>query len=130
MPSHQPGAQRPDPVDESRGPVHRADPSPRPVNESRSPADQGSDFDSKRNPRLRLVDQESDLADQRRRAAAPQGPPPGAPTNAGDTDRPTGRRLVGPPERRRWGRAARPPDDDFGTGKIPRRPDDSHPEDP
>jgi hypothetical protein len=137
MPSHQPDAQRLRSVDESRHPVrqHRpdspslypADPSPRPADESRFPADQ-SHFDSERNwldsPRLRLVDQEHHPADQRQYPVEPQEPPRGVPTTADNADRRApGRRLVGPPERRRWGRAAPPPENEPGTGKIARRLD-------
>ncbi|MGH8922843.1 MAG: hypothetical protein ACRD0H_31630 [Actinomycetes bacterium] len=109
MPSHQPGAQR-----------------LRSVEESRSPADPGSDFDSTPDwpgsPHLSLVDQERDAADQRYHPAEPQDPQPGTPTTTGDADRrASGRRLVGPPDRRRWGRGTRPPEDE--PGEIPRRED-------
>ena len=63
-------------------------------------------------PGLRLVDQ--DPGDRRRQPVEPQS---GVPT-AGNA----GRRLVGPPERRRWGRGTRPPEDE--PGQNPRRPDD------
>lgn len=117
MPSHQPGAQRPLSVDETRHPVHNDDSR----NETSNPVRKGhpgsdSERDWPGNPRLHLVDQEHEPGDRRHQPVEPQ---PGVPA-AGNVDR--GRRLVGPPERRRWGRGTRPPEDE--PGKNPRRPDD------
>ncbi|HEY2064040.1 MAG TPA: hypothetical protein VGH57_37080 [Amycolatopsis sp.] len=104
-------------MDETRHPVHNDDSR----NETSNPVRKGhpgsdSERDWPGNPRLHLVDQEHEPGDRRHQPVEPQ---PGVPA-AGNVDR--GRRLVGPPERRRWGRGTRPPEDE--PGKNPRRPDD------